>query len=60
MSGRDPREIDYHWLKLARAPREDDPDSETVALGEGYVAVTPLKFERTHDHALAQLRSRLG
>ncbi|HEF5874892.1 TPA: 5'/3'-nucleotidase SurE [Burkholderia cenocepacia] len=60
VSGRDPREIDYHWLKLARAPRDDDADSETVALGEGYISVTPLKFERTHDQALARLRSNLG
>ncbi|KVC26984.1 5'/3'-nucleotidase SurE [Burkholderia pseudomultivorans] len=60
VSGRDPREIDYYWLKLARAPHDDAPETETVALGEGYVAVTPLKFERTHDHALAQLRSKLA
>jgi 5'-nucleotidase len=59
-SGRDPRDIEYHWLKLTRAPRDDDADSETVALGEGYIAVTPLKFERTHDHALARLRANLG
>ena len=59
VSGRDPRDFEYHWLKLSRAPRDDDADSETVALAEGYVAVTPLKFERTHDQALAQLRSRL-
>ncbi|MBR8366129.1 5'/3'-nucleotidase SurE [Burkholderia sp. AU19243] len=60
VSGRDPRDIEYHWLKLARAPRDDDADSETMALGEGHIAVTPLKFERTHDHALARLRARLG
>ncbi|MBX4308562.1 hypothetical protein K4G96_23440, partial [Mycobacterium tuberculosis] len=60
VSGRDPRDIEYHWLKLARSPRDDDADSETVALGDGYVAVTPLKFERTHDQALARLRSSLG
>ncbi|RDS97913.1 5'/3'-nucleotidase SurE, partial [Burkholderia contaminans] len=58
--GAGPRELEYHWLKLARSPRDDDADSETVALGDGYVAVTPLKFERTHDQALARLRSSLG
>ncbi len=45
---------------LARAPCNDEADPETVLLGEGYVAVTPLKFERTHDNALARLRSSLG
>lgn len=60
VSGRDPRDIEYHWLKLARAPRDDAADSETVALGEGFISVTPLKFERTHDRALARLRSSIG
>jgi 5'-nucleotidase len=60
VSRRDPRDIDYHWLKLSRAPREDAAESETVALGAGHVTVTPLKFERTHDDALARLRATLG
>ncbi|WP_198363075.1 hypothetical protein [Burkholderia ubonensis] len=55
---RDPRELDYFWLKLSRAPREDAADSETVSLRAGHVTVTPLKFERTHEHALSGLRSR--
>lgn len=60
VSRRDPREIDYHWLKLSRAPREDAADSETTALAAGHVTITPLKFERTHEAALARLRGRLG
>ncbi|VBB15664.1 hypothetical protein BSTAB16_5861 [Burkholderia stabilis] len=45
---------------LARAPRDDETDSEAVTLGEGYIAVTPPTFERTYDNALARLRSSLG
>ncbi|MGU7770760.1 5'/3'-nucleotidase SurE [Burkholderia sp. MR1-5-21] len=56
----DPRNIDYHWLKLSRGPTDDAPDSETVALGSGHITVTPLKFERTHEAALARLRADLG
>ncbi|PAK16026.1 5'/3'-nucleotidase SurE [Burkholderia ubonensis] len=55
---RDPRELDYYWLKLSRAPREDAADSETVSLRAGHITITPLKFERTHEQALSGLRSR--
>ncbi len=60
VSRTDPRDIDYHWLKLSRAYREDAAQSETAALSAGYVTVTPLKFERTHEGALEQLRLGLG
>ncbi|RDU96688.1 5'/3'-nucleotidase SurE [Trinickia dinghuensis] len=60
VSRTDPRDIDYHWLKLSRSRREDTAESETVALGQGYVTVTPLKFERTHEAALEQLRLGLA
>jgi 5'-nucleotidase len=53
----DPRDNDYHWLKLKRARRNDHPDSETVALSAGHITVTPLKFERTHEQALERLQS---
>jgi len=43
-----------------RAPRDGDGNSETVAPCDRRVAVVPLKFERTHDDALARLRSSLG
>jgi 5'/3'-nucleotidase len=56
----DPRGNDYHWLRLTRVPREDVADSETVALKNGHISVTPLKFERTHESALDRLRLTLG
>ncbi len=56
----DPRELAYHWLKLARGPRDDHPDSETLSLRAGHITVTPLKFERTHDAARERLAAKLA
>jgi 5'-nucleotidase len=60
VSGRDPREMAYHWLKLKRAWNNDADDTESGALEAGHVTATPLKFERTHEQALGQLRALLG
>ncbi len=60
VSRTDPRELDYHWLRLNRGPRDDAPDSETASLRAGHVTVTPLKFERTHDTARARLAQKLA
>ncbi|WP_186086938.1 5'/3'-nucleotidase SurE [Burkholderia gladioli] len=60
VSRTDPRELDYHWLRLSRGPRDDAPDSETASLRAGHVTVTPLKFERTHDTARARLAQKLA
>ena len=56
VSGRDPREVAYHWLKLKRASNNDAEDTETGALEAGHITATPLKFERTHERALAELQ----
>ncbi|WP_186145377.1 5'/3'-nucleotidase SurE [Burkholderia gladioli] len=60
VSRTDPRELDYHWLRLSRGPRDDAPDSEAASLRAGHVTVTPLKFERTHDTARARLAQQLA
>jgi len=52
----DPRGFPYYWLKFKRARRDDAPDSETTVVMAGGVAVTPLRFERTDDAALRQMR----
>ena len=60
VSRTDPRRIGYHWLQFRRGPRENGPDSETVAVAQGRVAVTPLRFERTDEVAFAALADLLG
>ena len=57
ISGIDPRSLEYHWLRLRRAAREDAAGSETFAISRGRVSVTPLQFERTNQSILANLQA---
>jgi 5'-nucleotidase len=59
ISGVDPRRVDYHWLSLQRSAGKDTTGSETVAIEEGRISVTPLQFERTHQDVLAGLQAAL-
>jgi 5'-nucleotidase len=59
ISGIDPRNLEYHWLRLRRAAREDAAGSETFAIGRGRISVTPLQFERTNRDILASLQAGL-
>ncbi|MGF7189403.1 5'/3'-nucleotidase SurE [Robbsia andropogonis] len=52
----DPRLVPYYWLRFRRNGEDALPDSETASVHEGYVSVTPLRFERTDTDALDQLR----
>jgi len=60
VSRSDPRAVDYHWLQLSRSPRRDLEGTETAAVAAGRIAVTPLRFERTHDETLAEMRMALA
>jgi 5'-nucleotidase len=59
VSGIDPRSLEYHWIRLRRAAREDTPGSETSAIAKGRVSITPLQFERTNQTVLASLQAGL-
>ena len=56
----DPRGRTYHWLQFHREAVENAPDTETAVVRAGAVSVTPLRFERTNEDALAHLRDRLA
>lgn len=60
LPGRDPRNIDFYWLRFQRDDRDDLADSESVAVRAGKIAVTPLRFERTDDETLERMRRGLG
>lgn len=57
--GRDPRGQDYYWLGLAHAGQAT-ADSDIQAVRDGYVSVTPLHFDLTHEPSLDGLRSMFG
>lgn len=60
ISGIDPRSLEYHWLRLRRAARQDVVGSETSAIRQGRISVTPLQFERTNQNVLASLQAGLN
>ena len=58
--GRDPRNVDYYWLRFHRTDRPDAVNSEAEAINACKVSVTPLHFERTHDDVLARMQRGLS
>ena len=51
----DPRNRAYYWLRGAFQTPETHADSDVLALSEGYVSVTPLRYDLTDDGALSGL-----
>lgn len=45
----DPRRSPYYWLTGSPSPVGSDPDDDLRALEEGWVAVTPLTVDWTHE-----------
>lgn len=56
----DPRGFDYYWLALQRVPHDPEPGTDLHAVAQGYVSVTPLHLDLTHEPSLAGLRTALG
>jgi 5'-nucleotidase len=52
---RDPRGRVYFWSNPDLHCPEPHPDTDVTALAEGYVTVTPLKFDLTHAELLRQM-----
>ena len=55
----DLRGLTYHWLQFHREAVENAP-ARTAVVRAGGIAVTPLRFERTNEDALAHLRNALS
>lgn len=55
-----PPSLIYHWLQFYREAVENASDTETPVVRAGGIAVTPLRFERTSEDALAHLRNALS
>ena len=52
----DPRTLAYHWLQFHREAAENASDTQKAVVRAGGIAVTPLRFERTNEDALAHLQ----
>ena len=52
----DPRGEPYLWIGAVKEHAEIQPGTDLAAVEEGYVAVTPLHLDMTHDASFAALR----
>ena len=57
---RDPRGFPYYWFSLGPAVQTAGHQTDLEAIGDGFVSVTPLHLDLTHDPSLAELRSRFS
>jgi 5'-nucleotidase len=56
----DPRGGHYYWNAYTPGAHEDDPDGDVSAIRAGYVSVTPLHLDLTHEATRAKLAAQVG
>jgi 5'-nucleotidase len=56
----DPRGFDYFWFGLAPVVETPGHSTDLEVVADGYVSVTPLHLDLTHESSLEQLRERLA
>jgi 5'-nucleotidase len=54
---KDPRGRDYYWIGGAEPTWKPEPDSDFLAVHDGFVSVTPLSLDLTHLGLCASMRS---
>ena len=55
---RDPRGYDYYWFGLAPVVQTPGHSTDLETVADGFVSVTPLHLDLTHDPSLEALRAR--
>ncbi|MEE4451263.1 5'/3'-nucleotidase SurE [Novosphingobium resinovorum] len=60
VEGRDPRGFPYYWFGLHGIEHTPGHATDLEAIAEGYVSVTPLHLDLTHDASLQALSERFG
>lgn len=56
----DPRGRSYFWIGYTRSADDAPAESDSVALAEGFVSVTPIHLDLTHRDLLAPLRTAMA
>jgi 5'-nucleotidase len=56
VKGTDPRGYDYYWFGLHGIENTPGHATDLEAVGDGYIAVTPLQLDLTHHASLAALQ----
>jgi 5'-nucleotidase len=57
---KDPRGYAYFWFGLAPVVETPGHNTDLEVIADGYVSVTPLHLDLTHDSSLEQLRDRFS
>jgi 5'-nucleotidase len=57
VKGTDPRGYDYYWFGLHGIEHTPGHATDLEAVGDGYIAVTPLQLDLTHHASLAALQA---
>jgi len=52
----DPRNHVYYWLTNTSVQKDENPDSDSCALADGYISVTPIHHDLTNYPMLEKLR----
>lgn len=60
VEGTDPRGYKYYWFGLHGIEHTSGHDSDLEAIADGYVSVTPLQLDLTHEASLVALKERFG
>lgn len=60
VEGRDPRGFPYFWFGLHGIEHTPGHQSDLEAIADGFVSVTPLQLDMTHEASLASLSARYG
>jgi 5'-nucleotidase len=53
----DPRGNTYYWLGGETLGSEGGPETDFVALAQGYITITPIRHDLTHEAALSAMKS---
>jgi 5'-nucleotidase len=57
---KDPRGYSYYWLGLGPMVQTPGHQTDLEAIADGFVSVTPLHLDLTHEPTLAQLQEQFG
>jgi 5'-nucleotidase len=58
VEGRDPRGFAYFWFGLHGIEHTPGHQTDLEAIADGFVAVTPLQLDFTHEASLTPLKAR--
>ncbi|MCF6214781.1 MAG: 5'/3'-nucleotidase SurE [Emcibacter sp.] len=57
---KDPRGGNYYWIGFRREYGEPEPETDLAAIKEGYISVTPLHLNLTHENSLLTIREQMN